>query len=175
MVNLHAYDTRRPSARQAVGALCNERVILQGVYGNVHRGIINLFFIYYKVGVAGPTRGGACRAGAASVGRGLAPAGPRFPATKRRATTRVAPTGDVFVFVCRGGPMWPPAGWARQAPPQSRGARQLPHEGGAFLCRAGKRTAPDGAVLFGGDDRTRICDPLRVKQVLYRLSYASIW
>ena len=31
-----------------------------------------------------------------------------------------------------------------------------------------------GVVLFGGDDRTRICDPLRVKQVLYRLSYASI-
>ena len=28
--------------------------------------------------------------------------------------------------------------------------------------------------FFGGDDRTRICDPLRVKQVLYRLSYASI-
>lgn len=28
---------------------------------------------------------------------------------------------------------------------------------------------------FGGDDRTRICDPLRVKQVLYRLSYASIY
>ena len=28
---------------------------------------------------------------------------------------------------------------------------------------------------FGGDDRTRICDPLRVKQVLYRLSYASVW
>ena len=27
----------------------------------------------------------------------------------------------------------------------------------------------------GGDDRTRICDPLRVKQVLYRLSYASIY
>ena len=26
----------------------------------------------------------------------------------------------------------------------------------------------------GGDDRTRICDPLRVKHVLYRLSYASI-
>ena len=29
-------------------------------------------------------------------------------------------------------------------------------------------------VFYGGDDRTRICDPLRVKQVLYRLSYASI-
>lgn len=29
-------------------------------------------------------------------------------------------------------------------------------------------------LSFGGDDRTRICDPLRVKQVLYRLSYASI-
>ena len=28
---------------------------------------------------------------------------------------------------------------------------------------------------FGGDDRTRICDPLRVKHVLYRLSYASIY
>jgi hypothetical protein len=26
---------------------------------------------------------------------------------------------------------------------------------------------------FGGDNRTRTCDPLRVEQVLYRLSYAS--
>ena len=26
----------------------------------------------------------------------------------------------------------------------------------------------------GGDNRTRICDLLRVKQALYRLSYASI-
>ena len=28
--------------------------------------------------------------------------------------------------------------------------------------------------LLGGDNRTRICDLLRVKQALYRLSYASI-
>ena len=27
---------------------------------------------------------------------------------------------------------------------------------------------------YGGDNRTRTCDPLHVKQVLYRLSYASI-
>ena len=32
-----------------------------------------------------------------------------------------------------------------------------------------------GLLLLGGDDRNRLCDPLRVKQVLYRLSYASIW
>ena len=32
----------------------------------------------------------------------------------------------------------------------------------------------DFGCFLGGDDRTRICDPLRVKQVLYRLSYASI-
>ena len=38
-----------------------------------------------------------------------------------------------------------------------------------------KPSKPFGFEGFcGGDDRTRICDPLRVKQVLYRLSYASI-
>ena len=29
-------------------------------------------------------------------------------------------------------------------------------------------------IFVGGDNRTRTCDPLHVKQVLYRLSYASI-
>ena len=29
-------------------------------------------------------------------------------------------------------------------------------------------------IGIGGDNRTRICDLLRVKQALYRLSYASV-
>ena len=67
MVNLHAYDTRRTLTRQAVAALCNESVILQEVYGNVHRGmIIYLIFIYY-IKAAGPARA----AGAAGQGRPL--------------------------------------------------------------------------------------------------------
>ena len=37
-----------------------------------------------------------------------------------------------------------------------------------------KKDIPSDVLFYGGDDRTRICDPLRVKQVLYRLSYASI-
>ena len=36
-----------------------------------------------------------------------------------------------------------------------------------FLFAAVKR-------LFGGDNRTRICDLSRVRRALYRLSYASI-
>jgi hypothetical protein len=31
-----------------------------------------------------------------------------------------------------------------------------------------------GVFCYGGDNRTRTCDPLRVEQVLYQLSYASI-
>ena len=36
-----------------------------------------------------------------------------------------------------------------------------------------KKATQTDVFVGGGDARPRICDPLRVKQVLYRLSYAS--
>ena len=63
-----------------------------------------------------------------------------------------------------------------------RSANFLPRKPTGFNCRqlfsdASKNpgTVVVPGFLLGGDNRTRICDLLRVKQALYRLSYASMW